>query len=127
MDLIPMDQEHNNEKLAEISSVYANSALIEQSVWDVKLLFGQLVRAGSGKFDVDWHTEVTMPWPQVKLFSYYLQANLALYEAYNGTIRLPSSLHPVALVSDPESTPPEDAAANAKIERLRKDFVDGMK
>ena len=101
--------------------------MIEQSVWDLKLIFGQLFKAENGKFDVDWQTEITMPWPQVKLFSYYLQANLALYEATNGTIRLPPSLHPVALVSDPESNTREDRAANEKIERMRKEFLDGMK
>ena len=117
-----MDDEQNNETA---TSVYANSTLIELSVWDLKLIFGQLFKSEMGKFDVDWHTEVTMPWPQVKLLSYYLQANLAVYEAQNGTIKLPQSLHPVPFVSDQETTP-DDNLLNEKIERLRKEFVEGM-
>ena len=118
-----MDEDQNNETL---TSVYANSTLIELRVWDLKLIFGQMFKNETGKFDVDWHTEVTMPWPQVKLFSYYLQANLAVHEAQNGPIKLPQNLHPVPFVSQEDSTP-EDKALNEKIERLRKEFVEGMK
>jgi hypothetical protein len=122
-----MPAENENEDKSEgITSVYANSTLIEQSIWDLKFIFGQLFKSESGTFDVDWHTEVTLPWPQVKLLSYYLQANLAVYEAKNGTIRLPQNLHPMAYHSDSESDTAADKTLNEKIERLRRDFINGM-
>ena len=54
----------------DFNSEYANNTLFEPTVWDLKIIFGELFRSRDGKAsDVDWHTAITMPWSQVKLFS----------------------------------------------------------
>ena len=79
----------------EPSSAYANNAYLEPSVWDLKIIFGQL-HGNFGNPDVDWHTEITMPWLQAKLFSYFLNQNITAYETENGKIRIPQALMPPA-------------------------------
>jgi len=58
--------------------VYANNVLFEPSVWDLKMIFGQLDQS-EGKAVVEQHTAVTIPWAQAKVLSYYLQVNLTAY------------------------------------------------
>lgn len=82
-------------KTEEIQSSYANNTRFEPSVWDLKILFGQL-DASLGKGQVDWHTALTMPWIQAKIFSYLLQLNIAVYEQTHGKIRIPLEVMPAA-------------------------------
>jgi hypothetical protein len=94
MDEQTMDQQISQHD-REISSEYANNAYFESSVWDLKILFGQLDQR-STKPLIDWHTAITMPWFQVKLFSYYLQIAIAAYESDNGKIKIPKSVWPLS-------------------------------
>lgn len=74
-------------------SLYANNVRFELSVWDLKLIFGQLDQS-SGELAIDQHTAVAISWAQAKLMSYYLQLNLAIHEADNGPITVPASVKP---------------------------------
>jgi hypothetical protein len=97
----------------DFDSVYANNARFEISVWDLKIVFGQLDQS-SEKPVVDWHTAVTLPWVQAKLLSYYLQVNLAAYEAEQGRIRIPASVAP------PEFPPvPPELENNPQVQAVR--------
>jgi len=87
----------------EYQSVYANNSRLEPSVWDLKVLFGQL-ELHTSEAHVDWHTAVTMPWIQAKIFSYYLLLNLLLQEQMNGPITVPASVMP------PKPEPPSGEA-----------------
>lgn len=82
----------------EVSSDYANSILVLPTLFDAKLIFGELkpfLRPG-----VDWHTVVTIPWVQAKMLIYYLTVTVAAHELDNGSINIPSQLMP------PEPPPP---------------------
>src|SRR5690242_2782283 len=82
-------------RLAEdFASVYANNSRFELSTWDLKIFFGQLSQFPEEKPYIDWHTAITLPWMQAKILSYFLQVNLAGYEAQNGKIRLPANIQP---------------------------------
>jgi hypothetical protein len=88
----------------EPAAVYANNVRFEQSAWDLRLFFGQLLpqKAGAPP-EADWHTDVTIPWTQAKLMHFLLGVNLALYEAENGKISLPPAvLPPLASIPPPE-------------------------
>jgi hypothetical protein len=78
---------------------YANNVQLESSAWDLKLTFGQLNQS-EGNVTVDQHTEITLPWPQAKVLSYFLRAHLLAYEFENGEIVVPKSAIPI------EPTPP---------------------
>jgi len=74
-----------------IESDYANSVYFVPTVWDLKVVFGELMASGKG---VDWHTSITMPWAQAKLMAYFLNINIAAHESTNGIIRVPEVVLP---------------------------------
>lgn len=85
-----------NEKLDrqnKFATVYANNFNFEPSVWDLKVILGQLEQH-TGSAIVDWHTAVTIPWIQVKLVAYYLRIQATWYEAANGRINIPAFAMP---------------------------------
>jgi hypothetical protein len=78
-------------------SLYANNVLYEGSVWDLKLLFGQLdqkLTEEKAQSTIDYHTAIILPWSTVKSMVYYLRANLASHEAEAGSIKLPKRVVP---------------------------------
>ncbi|MCX6636366.1 MAG: DUF3467 domain-containing protein [Acidobacteria bacterium] len=102
----------------DFDDVYANNSRFEISAWDLKIHFGQLDQS-SGQATVDWNTAITVPWTQAKLLSYFLQLNIAIYEAENGKIQLPRGIVP------PPPEPPvgelaENPAANAVFKLAQK-------
>lgn len=112
------------ERDEDFLSVYANNVLFEPSVWDLKMIFGQLDQS-EGRAVVEQHTAVTIPWAQAKVLSYYLQVNLTAYEIENGRIAIPTGVLP----PEPGPIPPElegnqqaKAIREAAI-RLREQFL----
>ena len=75
-------------------SLYANNIQFEPSLWDLKLIFGQLDQSDGTK--VAQHTAITIPWMQAKLLAYFLEVNLAVHETDYGYIRLPPTVIPQA-------------------------------
>jgi hypothetical protein len=96
----PSTQAESVEAL-ELDSVYANNTAFESSVWDLKIVFGQL-ELHTGKPGIEWHTEVTIPWLQAKILAYYLRVNITLHELQNGPVKVPSPVLP------PKPAPPAD-------------------
>jgi hypothetical protein len=103
------------------SSLYANYARLEPSVWDLKMVFGELDQS-HGPFTIELHTAITIPWHQVKLLAYLFDAHLAIYESQNGPITLPDSLVPPA--PDPPATHDKAAANVSAISRME-DYLRG--
>jgi hypothetical protein len=95
------DAETENGELDDVVPMYANNVRFEMTAWDLRMLFGQLMPSSEGKGQVDWHTDITIPWAQAKLMHLYLGMNLTLYERENGRIAIPPAVLPA-----PISTPP---------------------
>lgn len=85
----------------DFTSAYANNVLFEPSVWNLKMIFGELDQHGS-KSTVEQHTSITLPWLQAKIMRVFLDVNIAFYEAENGKIDVPTHLLP-----SPQAPPPE--------------------
>jgi hypothetical protein len=99
----------------DFASLYANNVIYEASVWDLKLIFGQLdqrLTEGQGQTMVDYHTAITVPWSTVKSMVYYLRVNLAGHEAEAGPVKLPVRVQP-ARPNELGDTPSAQAAAEA--------------
>jgi len=105
----------------DFQELYANNVQFEISVWDLKLLLG-LLDLRDGKERVEHHTSVSIPWPQVKLLSYYLQANIAIHEIEEGVTRLPERLWPAAPLPPPEETAISKRAKEV-LTKLRDAFI----
>jgi len=77
----------------DFSIKYANNVQFELGPWDIRMLFGQLESA-LGPNGVMQHTSITMPWPQVKIMSYFLEVNLMIHEHLNGRVTVPGGIVP---------------------------------
>jgi probable addiction module antidote protein len=80
-------------KTEEFSEYYANNALLESSLWDLKLIFGQLDQQTPGNVVVQY-CSTTMPWAQAKVLHYFLGVHLAAHEVHNGRVQIPSGIIP---------------------------------
>ena len=108
----------------EFVSLYANNVQIEQSVWDLKLVFGQLDQSQPSVF-VEQHTAMTIPWIQAKLLSYFIDLHLEAYESVNGKIRVPTEVLPPEPVppTDEQMTSPYAQALYELIKRRREEWI----
>jgi hypothetical protein len=117
----------------EVVPVYANNVRFEMSAWDLRMLFGQLLpealRPSDGNI-IDWHTDVTIPWAQAKLMHLFLGINLALYEAENGTIKVPLSVLPQPVTKTPpgdiDQTNPQAVTSIEIVQRMVSVFRDAQ-
>jgi hypothetical protein len=99
----------------DFASLYANNITYEASVWDLKLIFGQLDQKliqGQGQTAVDYHTAITLPWSTVKSMVYYLRVNLAGHEAEAGPVKLPERVLPTR-PSEHGNNPAEEVGMEA--------------
>lgn len=106
----------------EVLSEYANNTFCEPSLWDLKVFFGQWYQSENS---VDWHTAVTLPWPQIKLLIYFLRINLAIFEVQNGTVKIPEMAMPTlpeVSIDDSEQTKRIDSAVRVFFDDLNKDI-----
>ena len=116
----------NEEEYEDIVPMYANNIRFEMSAWDLRIFFGQLVPGGEA--EVEYHTDVAIPWAQAKLMHLYLGINIMLYERQNGRIPIPKSVLPAPLASPPEDTDtssPESIETFQQVQRKIAEFRDG--
>ncbi len=110
----------------DIISAYANNVAIEQTVWDLKLIFGEF----SGRSNsVEWHTSMTLPWAQAKLLAYYLRVNIAVWELRNGLVKIPEPMLPPELppLTEEEKRDPLKKTAMETIRRYQSEFLEQLK
>ena len=84
----------------EFTSLYANNTQFESTLWDLKMLFGQVDLAKSA---IEQHTAMALPWPHAKIAAYYMIVNVILHQSNNGNIFIPPNIVPKRPdVNDPE-------------------------
>jgi hypothetical protein len=121
----PIPGQINLERADDFAFFYANHVWYQSSVWDLKLLFGEVDQSKSNT--VVQHTGITLSWLQVKLMIYFLQVNLAFNELQNGKVSIPPSVMPPV----PELVPPESAddqeaqTHHQKVMELREQLING--
>lgn len=97
---------------------YANFVGMENSPWDLKLLFGQLDQrfkpAGT-----EMRSSITIPWMTAKVMAFYLLVNLGVYEASYGRIPIHTEGIPPAVPQQPEEPL---KSVMEKMEDFRKQF-----
>jgi hypothetical protein len=89
---------------------YANNIFLEGSVWDLKLIFGQLDQSTSPAM-TEQRAAITIPWRQAKILNYLLSVHIRAHELDTGLpISVPKGVIP------PEPTP--GAGEPAYVEKL---------
>jgi uncharacterized protein DUF3467 len=115
----------NEDEYEDIAPMYANNVRFEMSAWDLRIFFGQLVPRGEA--EIDYHTDVAIPWAQAKLMHLYLGINIMLYERQNGRIPIPKSVLPAPLASPPEdvdTSSPESIETFQQVQKKIAEFRD---
>jgi len=72
-------------------SRYANYSYLESSLWDLKMIFGEIDQSGEPNV-VPITTALTLPWPQIKVLTYFLRLHLEAYEQEHGRIKIPPGI-----------------------------------
>lgn len=125
---IPQADSTQCQRTDDFNSRYANSVRFESSVWDLKMIFGQLDQSGGGKGVIHQHTSITMSWTTVKLLFHYLQVNIFFHESENGRITLPSQVWPpdprsLGIFPNETEIEPQSKAMLDSLIKMREDFV----
>ena len=114
------------ERTENFVSRYANNLRFESSVWDLKVIFGELDQSQGDEL-VHQHTLITLPWTTVKLLIYFLRVNLTLHERQNGKVKMASSVWPAPLdrtkIPPDVTDDPQFKAAAEVIAKLREEFI----
>ncbi len=94
------------QKTEDFATVYANNVRYESSVWDLKMIFGDLDQS-QGKEVVQLHTFVSIPMIKSKIIADMLRLNVEAYELDNGNIDVPIRVIPpgVELEAEQEQNP----------------------
>ncbi len=110
----------------EMTADYANNTMFEPTIWDLKLIFGEFSQRTNS---VEWHTSITVPWAQVKLMIYYLQANVAAYEINAGKIKVPDPVIPPEwpAPSSEQAKDPKALKVFETLKTLREQFLESLK
>jgi hypothetical protein len=112
----------------EFYEAYSNNIYFESSVWDLKLLFGQLDQT-EGKVKIIQHSAITVPWIQAKLMLYWLKAQVGVHELTNGKIHIPKPVIPLPipeLTEEMKKSDPNAEAIHALIVKLRSEFIESL-
>jgi hypothetical protein len=90
-----------------IQYVYSNHVLLGQTVFDLRIVFGEVTDVTDEKAEITQRVQVTMSWLEAKALSEFLATFVKDYESRNGTIRteFPSVTNPT-LPEIPRILPP---------------------
>ena len=111
------------ERDKDFVSSYANNVQFESTAFDLTLILGQIDQSVS-PFFVRQRNAVTLSWSEIKLVNHFLQVNLAIHEAANGSVGVRKDLIPppfnipAGLENDPEAKIVEE-----RVNKLREDFI----
>jgi hypothetical protein len=108
------------ERVEDFYTDYANNVYLEGSVWDLKLIFGQLDQS-SGSAITEQRAAITIPWRQAKILNYLLSIHIRAHELDTG---LPIEIPKSAIPPEPTAGPEEPAYLEelyAYMRQLRKE------
>jgi len=107
----------------DLATDYANNVAFENTIWDLKLIFGEY---SDNDKAVEWHTSVTIPWAQAKLMQYYLAVNVDAHELEHGKIRIPNIMIPPEPPAEGQTDNPATEALHDIIRRHRAKFIQDL-
>ncbi|MGB6385279.1 MAG: DUF3467 domain-containing protein [Terriglobales bacterium] len=99
-----MPEEKMNEKIKiatefkraeDFLSSYANNVMFETSVFDIKIVFGELLQPYGGKPFVEQRSATTLSWLEAKIAALFLIMNVAMHEKQFGPLVIPEGTMPL--------------------------------
>jgi len=92
-------------------SGYANNVFFATTVFDLKMIFGELIQLPNSQMFVEQHTAMTLSWREAKIAALFLVMNVAIHEKKFGTLDIPDGMLP----TDFQRTPEEGKLALTKL------------
>lgn len=82
------------EQSANFAAKYANNVFYATSVFDVKMVFGELIQFPNTQPFIEQHTAVTLSWREAKIAALFLVMNIAMHENKFGALDIPDGILP---------------------------------
>jgi hypothetical protein len=73
---------------------YANNVNFETSVFDIKMVVGELRQPIGAKPFIEQHTAITFSWLEAKIAALFLSMNVAMHEKQFGALNIPNGTLP---------------------------------
>ena len=114
-------------RVEDFQELYANNVFLEASLWDMKLVLGNLDQK-LGPTTIVQHAAVTLPWAAVKVLRYFLGVHLLAHELQNGKVFVPPNVVPAIPEEIPEEvgavvSPAKAKAIHAALRECYADFI----
>jgi hypothetical protein len=74
---------------SDLFTTYANNVQLGSTVYDMRMIFGELVEATTDKFVIEQRAHITVSWLQAKILSEMIARLVAVYESQHGEIKIP--------------------------------------
>jgi hypothetical protein len=101
----------------EFTERYSNNVRFESSIWDIRMVFGQLDQFAIPSA-INQHTSVTVSWAQAKVMLYFLYVNVMFQELSNGKIVVSDSVIPPAIDAGLDENLKNDLKFQAVAQRI---------
>ena len=115
------------ERAENCVSLYANSVVFEGNAWDLKIKFGQLEQVDD-QTHVKVIAEISIPWAQAKLGTYWLRAQVEAMELQAGKIAIRRDLYPPEPppLSGDDAKNPEAVRMSEFLKHLHDEFMNSL-
>lgn len=90
------------ERSDDFSASYANNVFFATSVFDIKMIFGDIVQFPNDQPFVEQHTAITLSWREAKIAALFLAMNIAMHENKFGALDVPEGILPPSFQRTPE-------------------------
>ena len=90
---LPEEQQRKVRNIAPeggVTMVYANNVAIGATVFDLRIVLGQIMEVNPEELVVYQNTMVVMSWLQAKILAEVLQSSIDQFEKRNGAITMPA-------------------------------------
>jgi hypothetical protein len=82
------------EQSDNFASSYANNVFFSTSIFDIKMVFGDIVQFPNAQPYVEQHTAITLSWREAKIAALFLAMNVAMHENQFGALDIPAGILP---------------------------------
>ena len=85
-----------------VHRAYANNVQAAQTIFDVRIIFGELINVTDEEIVIEQRVQVTMSWAELKIVNDFLAQHIKAFEDKNGPIKIPTAVANPLQPSGPE-------------------------
>ena len=81
---------------------YANNVQAAQTVFDARVIFGEVINVTDEEIVIEQRVQITMSWAELKIVNEFLAQHIKAFEDKNGPIKIPTAVANPLQPSGPE-------------------------